>query len=180
MHSGGPRFLFAGKTFLFSSFLVPRTHEKVSPTLSQLVSLTALTVEAAIGQPTRSGLRCAFMTISRDQLDKQFLGCSRGSVSGEEATPSSCLVPPFDEPIYTVNEAARILRQSPNQARSIFRNEPGVHDLSVVSPQSRFLRKKSQLRIPHAVLARFWRRTELCGEQRVQSLRSRKSGQRAA
>ena len=82
--------------------------------------------------------------------------------SFEGARPRPLLVPPFDEPIYTVNEAAKILRLSPNQARAIFRNEPGVHDLTHESGKSRFRQKRrSQLRIPHAVLARFWKRTEI-------------------
>src|SRR5262245_38759271 len=108
------------------------------------------------------------MTISREQLDEQVsLTPDRGSHSAE-AMSSNHLVTPFDEPIYTVNEAARILRLSPNQARAIFRNEPGVHDLSAISPQARLLRRKSQLRIPHAVLVRFWSRTELKQRQEGQ------------
>ena len=67
---------------------------------------------------------------------------------------------PFDEPIYTINEVAKILQLSPNQVRTIFRNEPGVHDLSNEFVKSRF-RRRSQLRIPHAVLNRFWKRTEI-------------------
>src|SRR5437868_3776126 len=118
------------------------------------------------------------MTVSREQLDRQLSAVSDSSM---EMPPAKPLVPPFDEPIYTVNEAARILRLSPNQARSIFRNEPGVHDLSAISPQSRFLRRKSQLRIPHTVLARFWRRTEIGQQSGVQaSLSRRRSGKRAA
>ena len=121
------------------------------------------------------------MTVSRDELDKQHsVSSDEGSTPGE-GIPSKYPVPPFDEPIYTVNEAARILRLSPNQARSIFRNEPGVHDLSASSPQSRFLRRKSQLRIPHTVLARFWRRTEIGQQPAVQAVLSRRrSGQRVA
>jgi hypothetical protein len=77
--------------------------------------------------------------------------------------PARPLVPPFDEPIYTINEAAKILRLSPTQAREIFRNEPGVHDFSNDLGKSRFFRQKrrSQLRIPHTVLVRFWKRTEI-------------------
>ncbi len=121
------------------------------------------------------------MTVSRDELDKQHsVSFDEGSTPGD-GTPSKHLVPPFDEPIYTINEAARILRLSPNQARSIFRNEPGVHDLSATSQQSRLLRRKSQLRIPHGVLARFWKRTETCGKQRTQPPGSgKRSGKRAA
>jgi hypothetical protein len=121
------------------------------------------------------------MTVSRDELDKQHsVSFDEGSAPGE-GIPSKHLVPPFDEPIYTVNETARILRLSPNQVRSIFRNEPGVHDISAISPQSRFLRRKSQLRIPHTVLARFWKRTEIGEQQGVQALMSkRRSGHRVA
>ena len=72
--------------------------------------------------------------------------------------------PPFDEPIYTINEVAKILRLSANQARMIFRNEPGVHDLANKFGKSRFHRR-SQLRIPHAVLERVWKRTEIREEQ---------------
>jgi hypothetical protein len=83
----------------------------------------------------------------------------------EESDPSSSprlmsLAAPFDEPIYTINEVARILQLSPNQVRTIFRNEPGVHDLSNGSGKSKF-RRRSQLRIPHTVLMRFWKRTEV-------------------
>jgi hypothetical protein len=80
-----------------------------------------------------------------------------------DSTMSSCsspMAPPFDEPIYTINEVAKILQLSPNQVRTIFRNEPGVHDLSNEVGKSRF-RRRSQLRIPHAVLTRFWKRTEI-------------------
>src|SRR6266704_3034204 len=81
----------------------------------------------------------------------------------EGAAPSKPLAPPFDEPIYTVQEAARILRLSPNQARAIFRDEPGVHDLANDYSKSRFRHKRrSQLRIPHGVLVRFWKSTEIC------------------
>src|SRR6059036_3699440 len=119
------------------------------------------------------------MTVSREQLDKQLSPTADKGSGSEEGISSKYLVPPFDEPIYTINEAARILRLSPNQARSIFRNEPGVHDLSAISPQSRFLRRKSQLRIPHTVLARFWRRTEIGRQPGVQALLSRRrSGKR--
>lgn len=69
--------------------------------------------------------------------------------------------PPFDEPVYTINEAAKILKMSPNQARRIFRNEPGVHDLSNDFGRPSRFRRQAQLRIPHTVLARFWRRTEI-------------------
>lgn len=97
-------------------------------------------------------------TISPQQGDQQH----DNVYSIEGARPRRLLVPPFDEPIYTVNEAAKILRLSPNQARAIFRNEPGVHDLTHESGKSRFRQKRrSQLRIPHAVLARFWKRTEI-------------------
>jgi hypothetical protein len=121
------------------------------------------------------------MTISREQLDKQLLPMPDRSAGSDEGLSPKCRVPPFDEPIYTVNEAARILRLSPNQARSIFRNEPGVHDLSAISPRARFLRRKSQLRIPHAVLVRFWNRTEL-GQRRFDqtAISGKGPGQRAA
>jgi hypothetical protein len=80
-----------------------------------------------------------------------------------EGAPPKPLAPPFDEPIYTVQEAAKILRLSPNQARAIFRDEPGVHDLANDYSKSRFrLRRRSQLRIPHSVLVRFWKSTEIC------------------
>jgi len=79
------------------------------------------------------------------------------STEGSQLRP---LAPPFDEPIYTINEVAKILGLSANQARTIFRNEPGVHDLANKFGKSRF-RRRSQLRIPHAVLARFWKRTEI-------------------
>src|SRR5438876_6465728 len=98
------------------------------------------------------------MTVSREQLDRQLSAVGDSSM---EMSPAKPLVPPFDEPIYTVNEAAKILRLSPNQARTIFRNEPGVHDLSADAAKSRFLRRRCQLRIPHSVLVRFWMRTEI-------------------
>jgi hypothetical protein len=80
----------------------------------------------------------------------------------DDAT-SKAFAPPFDEPIYTVQEAAKILRLSPNQTRAIFRDEPGVHALAKDYFKSRFLRKRrSQLRIPHGVLVRFWKSTEIC------------------
>jgi hypothetical protein len=83
----------------------------------------------------------------------------------EESDSSVCprsmpLAAPFDEPIYTINDVAKILQLSPNQIRTIFRNEPGVHDLANNFGKSRF-RRRSQLRIPHAVLTRFWKRTEI-------------------
>ena len=72
--------------------------------------------------------------------------------------------PPFDQPVYTVGEAAQILRLSPNQVRAIFQHEPGVHDLANGQGFPRFCRKRrSQLRIPHAVLVRVWNRTEIQG-----------------
>ena len=80
-----------------------------------------------------------------------------------DSTTSPCSISmavPFDEPIYTINEVAKILQLSPTQVRTILRNEPGVHDLSNEVGKSRF-RRRSQLRIPHAVLARFWKRTEI-------------------
>src|SRR5437868_4052471 len=117
------------------------------------------------------------MTVSREQLDRQLSAVSDSSM---EMPPAKPLVPPFDEPIYTVNEAAKILRLSPNQARAIFRNEPGVHDLSAHCPQSRFLRRKSQLRIPHAVLARFWKRTEICRNENLPKALKVTTGRRAA
>ena len=99
-----------------------------------------------------------FAAISPQQRDQQH----NNVYSIEDARPKPLLVPPFDEPIYTVNEAAKILRLSPNQARAIFRNEPGVHDLTHESGKSRFRQKRRrQLRIPHTVLARFWKRTEI-------------------
>src|SRR5207249_6739972 len=83
------------------------------------------------------------------------------------------LAPPFDEPIYTINEVAKILGLSANQARTIFRNEPGVHDLANEFGKSRF-RRRSQLRIPHAVLARFWKRTEIREQEARRSGNSRR------
>ena len=103
------------------------------------------------------------MTISRSHLDQQvFAGIQPRSenidpLSTEGAPSPRAPAPPFDEPIYTVNEAAKILRLGPNQVREIFRKEPGVHDLSADSAKSRFLKRRSQLRIPHAVLMRFWK-----------------------
>ena len=78
-----------------------------------------------------------FTAISPQQRDQQ----QNNVYSIEDARPTPPLVPPFDEPVYTVNEAARILRLSPNQARAIFRNEPGVHDLTHESGKSRFRQK---------------------------------------
>ncbi len=66
------------------------------------------------------------MTISREQFDGR---SSEAETVLTDRAPKE-FGPPFDEPIYTVNEAARILRISPNQTRAIFRKEPGVHDLS--------------------------------------------------
>jgi hypothetical protein len=84
---------------------------------------------------------------------QESVGPSVYSIEG--AAPSTPLAPPFDEPIYTVQEAAKILRLSPNQTRAIFRDEPGVHDLANDLSKSRFrLKRRSQLRIPHSVLVR--------------------------
>src|SRR5256885_945023 len=116
------------------------------------------------------------MTVSREQLDRQLSAVSDSSM---EMPPAKPLVPPFDEPIYTINEAAKILRLSPNQVRAIFRNEPGVHDLPSHCPQSRFLRRKSQLRIPHTVLARFWKRTEIVRQESAKAMLT-KTRRRAA
>lgn len=70
---------------------------------------------------------------------------------------------------------AKILRLSPNQARTIFRDEPGVHDLANEVGKSRFFRKRSQLRIPHGVLTRFWNKTEIRdGNSRTQIARRRR------
>lgn len=89
-------------------------------------------------------------------------GVRQSNLHSIEDAPPKPLAPPFDEPIYTVNEAATILRLSANQARAIFRNEPGVHDLANDVGKSRFRHKRrSQLRIPHGVLLRFWKRTEI-------------------
>jgi hypothetical protein len=120
------------------------------------------------------------MTVSREDLDKRLPPTfESGSRSDERISPKR-QVPPFDEPIYTINEAARILRLSPNQTRSIFRNEPGVHDLAAGSPASRLLSRKSQLRIPHATLVGFWKRTELCRPQDTQSMPRRSRYRRTA
>jgi hypothetical protein len=83
-----------------------------------------------------------------------------GDKSGQNSE-SNRFAPPFDERIYTVNEVARVLRISPNQTRTIFRNEPGVHDLSDNFGKKLRSRRNSQLRIPHSVLMRFWKRTEI-------------------
>src|SRR5438046_9266704 len=104
------------------------------------------------------------MTISRAELDRHYSATDLDNQSADSPTPQR-FVPPFYEPIYTVNEAAKILRLSPEQVRTIFRNQPGVHDLSADTPKSRFLKRKSQLRIPHAVLVSFWKRTEMCQQQ---------------
>ena len=99
----------------------------------------------------------------RDQValaEFQPLDAQHESGHSTEGSRLRPLAPPFDEPIYTINEVAKILRLSANQARTIFRNEPGVHDLANEFGKSRF-RRRSQLRVPHAVLARFWKRTEI-------------------
>jgi hypothetical protein len=98
------------------------------------------------------------MTISRERLDRR---SSKAENVPTDGSPLKEFAPPFDEPIYTVNEAARILRISPNEARAIFRKEPGVHDLSHDFGNPSRFRRHSQLRIPRAVLARFWKRTEI-------------------
>ncbi len=127
------------------------------------------------------------MTISRAHLDQQvFPGVQLPSKDPDpfstEGGPSPWgPAPPFDEPVYTVNEAAKILRLGPNQVREIFRNEPGVHDLSADSPKSKLMKRRSQLRIPHAVLLRFWKRTEIHEQDKIQLKISNKwSSRRAA
>jgi hypothetical protein len=112
--------------------------------------------------------------LQQDRECPAALNPQQGDCQTEHA-PSKSLAPPFDEPIYTVNEAANILRLSPNQARAIFRNEPGVHDLADDSPKSRFRRKRrSQLRIPHAVLVRFWKRTEIYQHENHRQVRNKR------
>ena len=99
----------------------------------------------------------------------------QNNVYSIEDARSKRLTPPFDEPIYTVNEAAKILRLSANQARAIFRKEPGVHDFADDLGKSRFrLKRRSQLRIPHAVLTRFWKRTELYQDEPQRQVGSRR------
>lgn len=127
------------------------------------------------------------MTLSRKQLDQKVSVATPLQDSKmnpdrplTENVPPKRLAAPFDEPIYTVNEAAKILRLSPNQVRAIFRNEPGVHDLAADSPKSRFLRRKSQLRIPHTVLANFWKRTEIAQQQGIGQMRNKRPVRRAA
>src|SRR5437867_11546908 len=103
----------------------------------------------------------------RDQValaEFQPLDAQHESGHSTEGSRLRPLAPPFDEPIYTINEVAKILRLSANQARMIFRNEPGVHDLANKFGKSRFHRR-SQLRIPHAVLERVWKRTEIREEK---------------
>jgi len=126
------------------------------------------------------------MTLSREQLDQKVsVATPLQDTQMKPDRPLTESVPPklaapFDEPIYTVNEAAKILRLSPNQVRAIFRNEPGVHDLSADSITSRFLRRKSQLRIPHAVLASFWKRTEIAQQQGTGRTRNKRPLRRVA
>ncbi len=127
------------------------------------------------------------MTLSREQLDQKVSVATPLQNSQmnpdrplTESMPPKRLAAPFDEPIYTVNEAAKILRLSPNQVRAIFRNEPGVHDLSADSITSRFLRRKSQLRIPHAVLVSFWKRTEIAQQRDTGRTRNKRPLQRVA
>ena len=118
------------------------------------------------------------MTVSRAELDRHFSSTEIDNQSTD--SPNQRFVPPFDEPIYTVNEAAKILRLSPEQVRTIFRNQPGVHDLSADSATSRFLRRKSQLRIPHAVLVGFWKRTEIAQQQNLSLMKNKRPLRRAA
>src|SRR5260370_5967417 len=66
------------------------------------------------------------------------------------------------------------------RVRTIFRNQPGVHDLSADSATSRFLRPKSQLRIPHAALASFWKRTEIAQRQGAPFIKNKRTLRRAA
>lgn len=125
------------------------------------------------------------MTISREQLDEGFplkaTGKERAETHESKTKPrAATFAAPFDEPIYTVNEAARVLRLSPNRVRTIFRKEPGVHDLSSDSAKSRFLGRKSQLRIPHGVLMRFWKRTEIIQRETMPALVRRRLTKRTA
>ena len=127
------------------------------------------------------------MTLSREQLDQK-VSVGRPLQDYQmnpdrpltEGMPPKPLAPPFDEPIYTVNEVAKILRLSPEQVRTIFRNQPGVHDLSADSATSRFLKRKSQLRIPHAVLVGFWKRTEIAQQQNLSIMKNKRPLRRAA
>jgi hypothetical protein len=127
------------------------------------------------------------MTISRAHLDQRVF--PRVQLPSKDPDPFSTdggpsargPAPPFDEPVYTVNEAAKILRLGPNQVREIFRNEPGVHDLSADSSKSKLMKRRSQLRIPHAVLLRFWKRTEIRERDKIQlKVRNKWSDRRAA
>ena len=59
-----------------------------------------------------------------------------------------------------------------HQERRIFRNEPGMHDLSNDFGKPSRFRRRSQLRIPHAVLTRFWKRTEIREQESVRQLAS--------
>jgi hypothetical protein len=68
---------------------------------------------------------------------------------------------PFDEPIYTVLEVASILRWSPHKTTQVFRNEPGVRDLSLSTTRRYRKRRYNLLRIPHSVLLRVWNKTEI-------------------
>ena len=67
--------------------------------------------------------------------------------------------PPFDEPIYTVKEAGRILKLSDNEVTKMFENEPGVMDIAPVQFFGK--RRKRMLRIPHSVVVRVCKRSEV-------------------